>query len=243
MLSKDSETPFGTILWEIVRDPQIPEEKPQESEITPEKYQESRERWNQTIASKNNLRSHAKRRTGLSLEDFIKMIVDLYGYDYINKPSLHRLICTANPKIGHHSKSVHEENLAFIARFSREYSYEQLLNIGLQTVHDYLGSIPSDFQSHTPLYYPATTVEIKLDKNGYIPSEKPTNIRSLVHQFLVNNGYRPLVDKGIPPEDILKLLFDKQPKILINTLPLLRDMLSIPADDFLRMCKDLCDLN
>ena len=142
MLSKDKETPFSSALWDIIHDPQIPNEQPKESEISSREYQQAKAIWDlvrnpavtslsnsekialdsydraKSIWDRNKGQSRRKSRIKLSLDDFQAMLIDLYGFEIINRSATHRLIHTANINgVQKPAKNINKGGLAVIANF------------------------------------------------------------------------------------------------------------------------------
>ncbi|QLE48419.1 hypothetical protein FD724_10030 [Nostoc sp. C057] len=119
-------TEFGEAIREIYKNPDLPTEVLPESKITPKENEALREKWTKIIFKKNNVGA----KKGLSLDDFIELIKEFFGFPAINRSLLDRLIHTGNPARDHYAKEVREDSLKIVSLFTKKYSFDDLLSIG-----------------------------------------------------------------------------------------------------------------
>lgn len=221
LYSSPEDTEFGNVLWSIIRKPSIPD-KPLFSgdtqAITTQRHRSLKATWEETIKNKNDRGT----RKGLSLDDFIKMVNQLYGVSseedaILNRSALHRLIQTGNPKIRAYAKSLNHGALKVVAQFSENWSYGDLVEIGNKVLEE-------TANLHTPL---------KRDR-----SENATNIQSvknLLRRQVEIHGYESFLSKGITAEDILEILTKDEPKLGLEVLIVLPHILGMTPETFLNL--------
>jgi hypothetical protein len=260
MYSRDNETEFAKVLWEIVHQPLLPEKKPDKSALLDSEYEKVRQRWSELVdsfrsnpglGSGSSRYRRIGRRSGLSLDDFVRMLEEVFGYDILNRGSIHRLIHTANPLIVHHAKSIQSEVLEVISVFSNR-TYEELFDIGIATIKKYQ-EYNDKGQSDKSLTETADTAptdnsstempkaeksqlyksELKLDNLGQLTEDRPNNLRTAVHRHLSENGSRGISKYGIPGDAILELLYEKHPNLPYSLLPKIQRFLNISTDEFM----------
>lgn len=278
MLSKDKETPFSNALWDIIHDPQIPDEQPQESEISAREYREAKYIWDlvrdpsvteldQFTAltlekyqransiwerNKGQSRKNRKSRIRLSLDDFQAMLINLYGFEIINRSATHRLIHTANVSgIAKPAKSINREGLAVLSNFANRENYpdaefppedyptsfDVLLAIGEQTIQDVYGEGNNEEEDDSYDNIADVRSNLLLGHDGELTEDRPNNLRTLIHHFLAKNGDRDLHLDGQLAITLIDLLFKTNPKVDLAALLKIQAMLGIPAEAFLEMLR------
>lgn len=266
MLSREdngTDTEFGKILISIIKNPDIPENKNnlfhpepskdsrlQMSKLTQEEYYKIRKEWQIRIL-KSNTTGLCK---GLSYNDFIDMIKDLFGTTNpkeipINKEATHRLVKTANPSVKAFAVTLHESNLKFISCFTKDYSFEYLLRLGNKTIQEYrdsenrakgllpeIGTEVSD-ANNSDNYIQIRKQDIMFDSDGEITpiEEESNNLRTLLHRKLTYYGTALLDHSDVSAKDILSILFDDKPDCGMSTIRCLPDLLGIKREELLRL--------
>lgn len=252
-----SGTAFGAALWEIIRFPIIPEKvedlinnvanrKTVKSLLTQEQYDFVRNKWIDIIdgyAQNNN--------SGLSLREFMIMVAELFGVDPdpdkeyawpVSMSSVHRLITTADPKFKSFAVNLNKHTLEFVCQFS-SVSYQSLLKLGEDTVIKYKQARDKEELERKPdiavINRKSKQLDFILTNTGSTAvysdvygkpvesSSDANNLRTIVHNYLINNGYQTIVNAGVEPKELLELLYEPNPNISLKTLRYLLKHLSI----------------
>lgn len=236
--SESSTTPFGIALWEIIRFPNIPENvtslynnvpnrKTRNSRLSQEEYNAVRTKWLLRVEEASQSSS-----PGLSLREFMMMVAELFGVDPdpskeadwpVSMSSVHRLITTADPTFKYYAINLNRFTLEFVHQFS-SVSLDSLVTLGEQTVIAFKQKREKEeLAQASPLDAVLTNavkpvIYLDRDATPVTSGKQANNLRTIVHQYLMENGYRDLVTQGVKPEELLELMYESTPLVSLTTL-------------------------
>lgn len=253
--SESSTTPFGIALWEIIRFPHIPAKvsslynnipnrKTRNSKLTQEQYDVVRDKWLEQIEESCQVSS-----PGLSLREFMMMIAELFGVDPdpskesdwpASMSSVHRLITTADPTFKYFAVNLNRFTLEFVHQFS-SVSLDHLVKLGEETVssfkqkRDQEALIQSSPLDATLINAKKPVIYLDRDATPVDSGKQANSLRTIVHQYLIDNGYRDLVEQGVKPEELLELMYESTPLVSLTTLRFLLKHIDVDPMLFLEL--------
>lgn len=248
--SSSSSTEFGRIIWDIIRFPNIPlnvsdlhnpvhDRATKNSLLSQSEYEIVRSRWVQEIQS---LRDSGD--NGFSLRRFMTMVADLFGIDSeteheskwpVSTSSIHRLIITGDSSYTNCPRTLNKAVLAFISQFST-HNFDALVQLGENTVIAFKVNLQKQKLETKPTQLDLalsdstkSIVFLNKDASPVPTSAKANSLRTIVHQYLLENGYRDLISVGVRPDELLEILFEPNPKLSVDTLRYILKYVKIDA--------------